>query len=71
MTFGVHCSLFVGIRLCYCCTYVYIAHFDIGFVLHNRLMPTKEPQIAQIATGEHRLLLATSFHEFWLRRVGL
>jgi len=33
-------------------------------------MATKEPQIAQIATGEHRLLLAMSFHESWLRRLA-
>ena len=26
---------FFGISLCSYCTYVYIAHFDIGFVLQN------------------------------------
>ena len=34
--FVVDCSLFVGISLCSCCTYVYIAHFEIGFVLHKQ-----------------------------------
>jgi len=28
--------LFIGISLCFCCTYVYIAHFEIGFVLQKR-----------------------------------
>ena len=33
--FVVHCLLFIEIRFCCCWTYVYIAHFDIGFVLRN------------------------------------
>ena len=32
---NVRCSLFVGISVCSCSTYVYITHFEIGFVLHN------------------------------------
>jgi len=35
MTFVAHCSLFFGISLCSCCTYVYITHFEIGFVLQK------------------------------------
>jgi len=27
--------LFIGISFCSCCTYVYIAHFEIGFVLQK------------------------------------
>jgi hypothetical protein len=41
ITFVVDCSLFVGISLYCCCTYVYITHFDIGFVLHKRLKATE------------------------------
>ena len=39
--FVVHCSLFIGISFCSCCTYVYIAHFEIGFVLQKRLKATE------------------------------
>jgi len=39
--FVVRCSLFVGISLCSCCTYGYITHFDIGFVLRKRLKATE------------------------------
>jgi len=35
ITFVDHCSLFVGISLWCCYTYVYIAHFEIGFVLQK------------------------------------
>jgi hypothetical protein len=42
MTFGAHCSLFFGISLCFCYTYVYIAHFDIGFVLRNEAMNARQ-----------------------------
>jgi len=35
MAFVAHFSLFVGLRLCPCCTYVYITHFEIGFVLQK------------------------------------
>ena len=41
MAFAVHCSLFFGIRLCSCCSYVYITHFEIGFVLQKRLKATE------------------------------
>jgi hypothetical protein len=32
---------FFGISLCSCCTYVYITHFDFGFVLQKRLKATE------------------------------
>ena len=28
--------MFIGISLCSCCTYVYFAYFDIGFVLRKK-----------------------------------
>ena len=36
-----HCWVIVGISLCYCCTYIYIAHFEIGFVLQKRVKATE------------------------------
>jgi hypothetical protein len=47
--------LFVDISLCFCYTYVYIAHFDIGFVLQKtRLFVEKSLHTQSGCTGEEK-----------------
>ena len=56
MAFVVHCSLFFGISLCSCCTYVYIAHFEIGFVLRKKGALCREiSTYAEGLQGDHRV----------------